>query len=571
MLLVALLAVLSRPLSASPIFLDQNATTTAEIEEDQNVTIPALSHFTDTQELLTGAAIRIVDPPEFGTVTVDASSGNITYTSAANDYGNRTFSYQACNTAGNCTAPVNFTVVISSVNDPPFAVPPLVLIVLEDQAITLNLTAYYGDVEDDLDPTLQFPRVRPDSFQGPAQGNFTLTGDSLTYAPAENAVYNDSVTFTVCDSVNDCVNITVAVVVTPVNDPPVIQALGSPFATPEDTALDIDVLVTDVEDRSLVDFGVLSAENGFVVFNASSANLSFNALTGTLEQRLVIAYVPDLNFFGDDMVVVYAQDSEGGYTEANISVMVEHVNDPPVFGVVNVTVLEDTVVTLQLPRDLDVVDPEETLNAASFSIVSQPALGSLSYSYTASDPPPSFGTLVYTPIKGYYTAAGRPITFVIMACDSDATRQLCVNQTIAINITADRQGSASPFVPSVPKFDGEFPATTVICEMRYAKLILKGVVCKWCSYVRMYNMCVCVLCISGGNVLAILHYYKHEHTHTCTYAYTCSHIRTYLPDFSLAASLPPPYLLPSQVWTIVAWNFSLPSLTPFPTQCQPYL
>ena len=455
MLIIALLAVLFRPLGASPIFLDQNVTTTAAIEEDQNVTIPALSHFTDSLEVLTGAAIRIVAPPEFGTVTVDAASGNITYASSVNDYGNRTFSYQACNTVNNCSAPVNFTVVINSVNDPPFSVPPLVLIVQEDQEIAVNLTVYYGDVEDDLTPGLQFPQVWPTTFQGPAQGSSTLTGDSLTYVPAENLAYNDTMMFTVCDSANDCINITVAVTVTSVNDPPVIQATGSPFTTPEDTALEIGILVTDVEDRSMVDFGVLTAANGFAVFNASSASLSFNTSTGTLEQRLVIAYVPDLNFFGDDVVVVYAQDSEGGYTEANISVTVEPVNDPPVFGVVNVTVLEDTVVTLQLPRDLDVVDPEETLNAASFSIVSRPALGSLTYNYTDTDPPPSFGTLVYTPIKSYFTTAGQPETLVIMACDSDPTRQICVNQTIAINITADREGSASPFVPSVPKFDGE--------------------------------------------------------------------------------------------------------------------
>ena len=454
-LLIALLATLCRLLDASPIFLDQNVTTIAYIDEDQNLTIPALSHFTDNQESLTGQAIRIVTLPEFGTATMDAATGDITYTSAVNDHGNRTFSYQACNTVDNCTDPVNFTVVINSINDPPFSIPPLVLSVQEDQEVAVNLTVYYGDVEDDLSSALQFPRVRSATFQAPTQGSSTLSGDSLTYVPAENAVYNDTMMFTVCDSANDCINITVEVLVTSVNDPPVIHAIDSPFVTLEDTALNITILITDVEDSSLLDFGVLLVTNGFAVFNASYANQLFNASTGRLEQTQIISYVPGLNFFGDDVVVVYTRDSDGGYTEANISVTVERVNDPPVFGVVNLTVLEDTVITLQLPSDLDVVDPEETLNAASFSIVSQPELGSLSYSYTNSDPPPPFGTLVYTPIKNYYTIAGQPEIIVIMACDSDTATQLCVNQTITINITADREGSNSPLVPAVPKFDGE--------------------------------------------------------------------------------------------------------------------
>lgn len=246
MLLVALLAVLSRPVGASPVFLDQNATTTATIEEDQNLNIPALSHFVDSQELLTGAAIRIVAPPEFGTVTVDTASGNITYLSAADDYGSRSFSYQACNSVNNCTDPVNFTVVITAVND------------------------------------------------------------------------------------------------------------------------------------------------------------------------------------------------------------------PPVFGIVNLTVLEDEIITLQLPQGLEVVDPEENLTAASFTIVSPPSTGSLSYNYADTNPPPPFGTLEYVPIDSYFTIAGEPETLVIMACDSDAIDQLCVNQTVVIVITAVREGSVSPFVPAVPKFDGEY-------------------------------------------------------------------------------------------------------------------
>ena len=419
---------------------DANVIEMAIIDEDQNYTLPALSYFFDYEENLTASAIRIVQQPQMGRAVVNIVSGSIEFISAPDDYGTRVFQYQACDSQGHCSAVLNFTVIIQPINDPPYAIPPLELRVTEDVPISVALSLYFGDVEDDRDPNSTFPVVT--DLTPPVGGNWIATGLTIfMYTPTKNRVEEDQFAFTVCDSNQACIDITVRLVILPVNDPPTITILypsASPplFTTQEDTLIAMPMRIGDVEDRSFIEVGVVATGNGQANVNFESFVDEGVDLTNTFYQTVSILYEPNRDFFGDDVVVVYARDSDGGYTEANISVTVEHVNDPPVFGVVNLTVLEDTVITLQLPRDLDVVDPEETLNAASFSIVSQPELGSLSYNFTNSDPPPPFGTLVYTPVEHNYTTSDAPVTFVIKACDSDAVNPLCTTQVISVNIDA---------------------------------------------------------------------------------------------------------------------------------------
>ena len=450
---------------------DANVIEIAIIDEDQNYTLPALSYFFDYEENLTASAIRIVQQPQMGRAVVNSISGSIDFISAPDDYGTRVFQYQACDSEGHCSAVLNFTVTIRSINDPPFAIPPLELRVTEDVPISVALSVYFGDVEDDSDPNSTFPVVT--DLTPPVGGNWIATGLTIfTYTPTRNRVEEDQFAFTVCDSSNACIDVTVRLVILPVNDPPTIAILypsASPaqFTTEEDMSVALPLRIGDVEDRSFIEVGIVATGNG-------QSNVDFETLVdegvdfiNTFYQTVSIVYAPNRNFFGDDMVVVYAQDSEGGYTEANISVMVEHVNDPPVFGVVNVTVLEDTVVTLQLPRDLDVVDPEETLNAASFSIVSQPTIGSLSYNYTASDPTPSLGRLVYTPVEHNHTTGDTPVTFVIKACDSDARNPLCTTQEISINIEAVNDAPLLPPLTLEVYEDGvaEFDLISMISDV----------------------------------------------------------------------------------------------------------
>ena len=71
--------------AATPVLIPTNGTTEANIQEDQNYTILALSLFEDDAEELTGSSIMLVRLPEVGQALVDQLTGNIIYTSNPND------------------------------------------------------------------------------------------------------------------------------------------------------------------------------------------------------------------------------------------------------------------------------------------------------------------------------------------------------------------------------------------------------------------------------------------------------------------------------------------------------
>ena len=436
--------------AATPVLIPTNGTTEANIQEDQNYTILALSLFEDDAEELTGSSIMLVRLPEVGQALVDQLTGNIIYTSNPNDYGTRSLSFRACNSVNNCSSEVNFTIIIDPVNDLPYPVPPLLVEVDEDNEVAVDLRRFFADIEDDEVSNSSYPTVS--NLSGGNLGNWNRSGVFFQYSPAPNTAYNDSFDFTVCDSDNACINLTFTIVVEAVNDPPVISyqyptISPTSFVTLEDTAITFPINILDIEDNSTVTINVVNSSNGTLTITNATYPVGYSSETG-FNHTYEVQYQPDINFFGEDTVTVSATDSEGGYSVANISIFVEYVNDPPVFGIVNITILEDTILRLRLPDDLQVVDPEDELNAASFSIVFPPEYGELSYA----------SILRYSSPLNYYTLPNQPLTFVLMACDDNSIspfERLCVNQTIRLTITPDLERSEGAVYPVIPNFDGE--------------------------------------------------------------------------------------------------------------------
>ena len=234
------------------------------INEDSNITIPALRDCFDHEDNLTGESIFIFSEPSYGEVTVDTATGAIVYLSALNDYGTRSFAYQACDSEGFCSNPQMITIVINPVNDPPYPFENLTLYLQEDTQIIVSLSElFFGDVEDDLIPNNLYPRVI--NITESTISTFALTGDqnsTIMYTPAKDFFGRDQLVLEVCDSAGACVEITIEVIVESVNDDPIITTLypeGMPPAiTTEDSLLVIEVRIIDVEDRSPVDVIVVS-------------------------------------------------------------------------------------------------------------------------------------------------------------------------------------------------------------------------------------------------------------------------------------------------------------------------
>ena len=409
------------------------------IDEDSNYTLPALSYFNDHEETLTPSSIQIVlVDPDVGEARVDPTTGGIVYVSALNDYGVRTVWYQACDSLGACSSPLNLTVIITPINDPPSPVPPLELCITEDEPSVLFFDKYFFDPEDNANPNLN-PTI---ILNGEFGVSFTRINDTaVAITPAANSTDGGHLNFTVCDSDDACTNIVVNITIKPVNDKPEIIVQYPPgndsVITWEDTPISIPVLVKDIEDRDFLNVTFVRANSGTAVGSLDGAMKSVDT-NFVFKQESFVIYYPDADFCGNDVVTVRVTDSENSYCDTNISVTVLCVNDPPSFGITNLTVLEDTIVSLNLPQDLNVTDPEDVLSADSFSIVTMPQVGMLEY---------AGGRLVYTPPTHYHTPNGSdPVMFVLMVCDSDADNQLCVNQTISITY---RSVNDAPLLPPI--------------------------------------------------------------------------------------------------------------------------
>ncbi|HIF9291782.1 TPA: tandem-95 repeat protein, partial [Photobacterium damselae] len=124
--------------------------------------------------------------------------------------------------------------------------------------------------------------------------------------------------------------ITVTVNVTPTNDAPIGDDVGT--ETQEETAVTGQLTATDVDGDNLTFKPGSNPENGSVTVN----------LDGSWE------YVPNPDFNGEDSFTVVVDDGNGGTDTITVTVNVTPVNDAPVGEDVSAETQEETAVTGQL-------------------------------------------------------------------------------------------------------------------------------------------------------------------------------------------------------------------------------
>ena len=139
------------------------------------------------------------------------------------------FTYTATDPGGAVdTATVAITV--TAVNDTPDAVDDS-FSTAEDTVLTVTAPGVLGN---DTDP--DGDTLTTTLGAGPTHGTVTLNANgSFTYTPAANYNGPDSFTYTAKDATTTSAPATVAITVTPVNDPP--AAVNDAYTTAEDTVL----------------------------------------------------------------------------------------------------------------------------------------------------------------------------------------------------------------------------------------------------------------------------------------------------------------------------------------------
>ncbi|MGZ8784179.1 MAG: Ig-like domain-containing protein, partial [Acidimicrobiia bacterium] len=211
----------------------------------------------------------------------------------------------------------------------------------EDTAVTVDVLG--NDSDTDLDP-LSVSVVT----QG-LNGSVVNNGTSVTYDPDPDWNGMDTFTYTVSDGNGGFATGTVTVTVTPANDDP--QGQPDAASTPEETAVEIEVLANDSD----VDSSALTVT---AVAGGTHGTVSTDGIT--------LTYTPDLNWNGIDTFTYRVSDDLGGWCEAIVTVTVTPVNDDPVAVDDLSTTPRDTPVNIWvLDNDTD-ADPD-TLSVSGFT------------------------------------------------------------------------------------------------------------------------------------------------------------------------------------------------------------
>ncbi len=278
---------------------------------------------------------------------------------------------------------------IAGVEDPPEGVP-----------LAGQLTVSQGDTG-----TLSFTLVTE-----PSNGSAVVNPDgSFTYLPAADFSGTDTFTFQVSQG-NGGLTATgqVTVQIAAVNDAPVIQDRA--FSMNEDAALVRTLTGTDA-DGDPISFAIVAGQgpvNGAAVLLPDGS----------------FSYVPNANFFGNEVITYSVSDGDGGVSTGTISVTVSAVNDAPVTPDDSATTAEDTSLSL------DVLALASDIDSASLTLQSVQGAGHGTVSLVA-------GQAVYVP-EADYTG---PDSFTYTVSDGDGGVS---TGTISVTVSAVNDAPVTP-------------------------------------------------------------------------------------------------------------------------------
>lgn len=323
----------------------------------------------------------LVLPPSHGTLVLNGA-GSFQYTPAPNYAGLDEFSYRA--TDGLLlSAPVNVSITVTPVNDPPSALVDLYNL-LRNTVLTAPGPGVLANDSDVEGSTLTATLV-----SGPANGSLSLSLDGgFTYNPAPGFSGIDSFVYLAQDGLASSTPTTVTLQVNAGNLPPV--ATVNNYTVNEDQVLVVPaagVLSNDSDPEGAPITAIL-------VSTTSSGVLS-------LSPNGSFTYTPATHFFGTDSFTYQARDSSLSSDPVVVRIDVIAVNDAPLANSGSATVVEDTPTTIVLSGS----DIESA--ALGFTVLMPPTRGTLS------GVPPG---LTYAPALNY----SGPDSFTFKVSDGSA-------------------------------------------------------------------------------------------------------------------------------------------------------
>ena len=281
------------------------------------------------------------NPTLLSSVTVSYSTNSPTvaalgFTPALNSNGVATITVTVNdNTPSNNLIVRSFTVTITPENDAPF-LSTLPNVTVDEDTPTAALPFILGDVETPA-ALLTVSAVSSNTNLVPVT-NIVFTGTesnrTVRVTPAPDRFGATVITITVRDPEGATASVSFTVIVRPVNDPPVIAAIG-PQVSDEDQSRAVAFTIIDVE----------TTDDALTV-SADSSNLSLLPPTSIVVSgagsNRVATLNPATNVFGATTVTLTVSDGTNNVSRSFLFT-VAAVNDPPTLAAIaNVTVNEDS-------------------------------------------------------------------------------------------------------------------------------------------------------------------------------------------------------------------------------------
>jgi hypothetical protein len=333
----------------SPVAVNDSITT----DEDVAVTIDVLNNDTDIEDGIDATTVTAIVQPGQGTISINSTTGEISYTPNADINGSDSFSYIVKDNQDATSNEAIVNISISAVNDAPVANDDSVADVQEDTVYPINVLGNDTDVEDNLDATTVSITAQP------TQGSVTvdtITG-MINYTPGNNFFGFDSFSYNVKDTGNTSSNIaTVTLTIASVNDIP--TASDDSYTMNEDSVSNFAVLNNDNDIDGTLDSTTLaisqSVNNGILTVNTDGS----------------VDYRPNNNYVGSDSFTYTVQDNEDAESNAAVvTIIVNNVNDAPSINSTAITTVNEDEVYSYLIKSTD-IDTGDSLTYSGTGIPS---------------------------------------------------------------------------------------------------------------------------------------------------------------------------------------------------------
>ncbi len=437
------------PVADTPTINAQNVTG----DEDTPITLDISSSLIDPDETLsitisdipTGSTLSAGTVNPDGTVTLTpAELSGLTITPPEHFSGQITLTATATSVDGADSASNSdqFDIVVNQVADAPnLLVNPATG--PEDTVIALDIEASLTDPSEILNVVIDNIPEGASFSAGSlnANGTLTLTPDELpglTFTPPTH--YSGSIDLDITAISLDgrdsaTTNDTLSINVTPVADTPVLTAIRATGNEDSDIALDIRALLTDTSEVLNV---VISDIPAGATLSAGTVNPD-GTVTIAAADLAGLTIRPPQDFNGNMNLTVTATSTDGSdvaQTSESLTVRVVPVADAPILTVVDPTVLEDNVVSLDISAALTV--PTETLSVTISDIPDGVTINGGTYTPN--------GNVTFTPDQLAGATMTTPSHFsgtldlTVTATSADGPDTASVTETLSVTVDAVADG-----------------------------------------------------------------------------------------------------------------------------------